>query len=304
MNESIECLACDSSHIGRLIALGGTYYPPGSPALVPSYLDWFYLQNPVGRAMLCVATEGGKWIGVIVFIPVLLEVDQRKQDAYFAVNVLTHPQHRTKNLFVKMIKASSKVLARRSVWLLGHPNANAAPGWSRQKMQFRAPLVPRLTRPGAPWKALHRVRVYHRADLVDFFNHSMAASESYGGIRLNYSPEFIEWRYLKSPIRKYVVTIEMCGGEPAGLRVCRRFKGPIDLLVDFVGSRAMLPVVLRSSTTPALLFFPEAGLLRKEVDAATWRLPVSRRLPFFLTDWSGATAWQDSSGITLGASDF
>ena len=68
-----------------------------------NYLNWFYGKNPNGPATLIVAHEGDLWIGLIVLIPITLYFKQQEQRACFAVNVLTHPEHRAKNLFVKMI---------------------------------------------------------------------------------------------------------------------------------------------------------------------------------------------------------
>ncbi|MBK6957772.1 MAG: hypothetical protein IPH22_04680 [Nitrosomonas sp.] len=67
-------------------------------------LKWLYIDNNEGPATLIVAEEDDLWIGMMVLIPVTLERKGELQKACFAVNLLAHPEHRTKNLFVKIIK--------------------------------------------------------------------------------------------------------------------------------------------------------------------------------------------------------
>lgn len=140
METRISALSCDISHLPWLIKLGRTYYPEDNPALSEHFLKWLYIDNNEGPATLIVAEEDDLWIGMMVLIPVTLERKGELQKAGFAVNLLAHPEYRTKNLFVKIIKCTREHLSSQNIWLLAHPNANSAPGWKRQKMMFRDPL--------------------------------------------------------------------------------------------------------------------------------------------------------------------
>ena len=89
-------MTANYSHLVSLIKLGRTYYSAGHPVLTNKFLEWFYINNPAGPATLIVAEEDDLWIGLIVLIPVMLECSGQLQKACYAVNVLTHPEHRGK----------------------------------------------------------------------------------------------------------------------------------------------------------------------------------------------------------------
>jgi len=101
MDTQIKIMGCNSSHLEHLVELGRTYYPIGHPILTKEFLNWLYLDNPAGPATLVFAEEGGCWIGLIALIPIILEYKGNLQKACFAVNVLTHPDHRTKTYLSK-----------------------------------------------------------------------------------------------------------------------------------------------------------------------------------------------------------
>ncbi len=304
METEISALSCDSSHITSLIGLGNRYYPDGHPALSKDFLKWFYLDNPYGPATLVIAHEEDLWIGLIALIPTVLECKGKLQKACFAVNVLTHPDHRTKNLFVKMIKCARQTLAEQGVWLLGHPNANAVPGWKRQKMDFRDPLHLYLAKFNwiLPFRNTRRISSLEQLrELPSDFWQSLTERPD---THLKYTPEFIAWRFLDAPHRKYVVSAVESRGNLLGLRVTRRFKGPVDLMVDFVAPVSMLGDVLSSVSRPTLVMHSGFGCAANEIDRGCWKLPLRRAFPFFMTTWDGTSIVDGLSGITLAASDF
>ena len=140
MNIEICIVTADKNHLSLLINLGNSYYPIDHPALHSVFLQWYYLDNPVGRAKLIVAKDNELWIGVIVLIPVELECSGQLQNGYYAVNVLTHQNYQGKGIFGKMICYASEILAKNQLWLIGHPNRSAIPGWKHQNMRFRDDL--------------------------------------------------------------------------------------------------------------------------------------------------------------------
>ncbi len=304
MDTNIDVWPAELNHFTQLIEIGKTYYATGHPALTEEFLAWFYLHNPAGKATLVIAHEEGIWIGVIALIPVLLQRAGQMQKACFAVNVLTHPEHRSKNLFVKMIRRAKEYLAADDTWLLGHPNANAMPGWRRQKMQFREPLKLRMAKWRSPFSGVKITRIKNGDQLrelpVDFW----ASMAERNDVHLLYSPEFIEWRFLDAPHREYTVAAIYHGGSLMGLRVTRTYKGPVALLVDYVAPLASLTMVVGSATSPTLVMHSGCGLGKEHVQAGSWKLPLNRTFPFFVTRWTAAVQPLDVSGITLAASDF
>ena len=300
----IDMWPAQVEHLHQLKELGATYYPMGHPALTDAYLSWFYLDNPAGPASLVVAHENGVWIGLIALIPIRLLTQGQDQRACFAVNVLSHPDHRGKNLFVKMIRCAKERLSQQGVWLLGHPNGNALPGWKRQKMEFQAPLRLRLVRPAWPFsglqlKTLTSVEELHRLS-ADVWRSGSQRADTH----VPSSAEFMAWRFISAPHRQYRIVAVYRRQKILGLRVTRRFKGPVDLMVDACASMFDLGSVMGSVRRPTLLMHSGGGASQAAAEAGSWALSTQREFPFFVTRWQPGLPAIDAAGISLAASDF
>jgi hypothetical protein len=303
MNTEISAWTANPGHFASLIGLGRTYYPDGHPALTEAFLKWFYLENPAGPATLIVAHQGALWTGLIVLIPVTLEHLGKSQRACYAVNVLTHPEHRGKNLFAEMIGHARAYLERAGIWLLGHPNRSSAPGWKRQQMEFRNPLHLYLAKFRLPFSAVREKRIGTLGQLLEIPPGFWTSLTDKPDVRLQYSPGFIAWRFLDAPHRKYTVSAVARGGKLLGLRVTRHFKKPFDLMIDFIGSPDGIGGLLPAFWRPTLVMHPEPGSAAGGIAGLCWKLPVKRQFPFFVTTWN-QNAMADMKGITLAASDF
>lgn len=299
----IDVLSAEAAHMQALIELGATHYKPGHPALTIEFLRWFYLENPAGAATLVVAQEEGVWIGLIAMIPVGLVRAGVHQPASFAVHVLSHPAHRGKNLFVKMIRAAKAYLQQHGIWLLGHPNAAAMPGWRRQKMHFCAPLRPRLAKWVLPWSGLTSRTVTSAAELQALPDDWWAKIHARADVQVRVDPLFLSWRYLQAPHKRYRVETVWRGDRCLGWRVSRSFKGPLALLVDHGAALNDLPSVVGSVRRPTLVMHADGGLTSSQIALASWPLPRRREMPFFASTW-GDEPGVDMTGITLAASDF
>ena len=289
-------------HIPDLIALGRTYYPPGSAPLDERFLRWLYQENPDGAAVLVIAREGKCWTGLIALIPVTLVSSGQTHRAAYAVNVLTHPEHRGKRLFVKMIEHAQSVLALEGRWLLGHPSASATPGWKRQSMQFRDPLDLYVAKFRWPFSSVRTRRIQSIGDLRSIPSSFWDELARRQDVHVNYRPEFFEWRFLNPPHRKYVLSRVEKRGALLGLTATRHFRGPFDLLVDFVGHPRAVGELVGNTTRPTIVAYPKAGWAGREVAKESWKLPVRRQLPFFATTWDADDVF-DMSGVSLAASD-
>lgn len=301
MESNISIFECSLSYLDNLAELGMSYYPPDHHALSHNFLKWFYLDNPYGPAKIAAVEELGKLIGVIAFIPIELESSGIVQKACYAVNVLTHPDHRGKNLFIKMIKCASLSLSHTNTWLLGHPNASAVPGWKRQKMKFTDPLHVYVTKPGL--RNIRLIAINSAEQVMNLPSSFWQSLKSRSDMHAMYSPEYIRWRFIDAPHKKYSVYSVFSRDELVGLRISRRYKGPVDLLIDAVATTSNLSRVLSSGLRPTLFMHAGTGISGSEVVKGCWRLPIQREFPFFVTDWSSGHR-EDLSGITLSASDF
>ena len=303
MELEISAYPAKEEHWPSLIGLGKTYYPSGHPALTEKFLKWFYLENPAGPAILIAAHENDLLIGLVVLIPVTLESAGTIQRACYAVNVLTHPDHRGKNLFVKMIRHARDYLSAEGIWLLGHPNPSAVPGWKRQKMEFRDLLHLYLAKFRFPFSSIreHEIRNLKQLRAIpDSFFVSLAERQD---VHVQCYPEYIQWRFLDAPHKEYRVVAVESHGEFLGLRITRKFKGPVDLAVDFIAPIKSIKALLSSLRRPTLIMHSGVGAAGSVVNDSCWRLPIKRQFPFFVSTWENVCS-HDMNGITLAASDF
>jgi hypothetical protein len=200
-----------------------------------------------------------------------------------------------------MISCAKSWLSENDVWLLGHPNKSATPGWVRQKMEFKTSLRMFLTKPGSIGFSVGHVT---RVEQLDEIPAAFWSGLNYRrDIHIRYTRELIAWRFCEAPHRKYSVSMVSRNGEFYGLRITRQLKGPVHLLIDAVASLDNLSAVLSCGVLPVLHLHSGEGLSGVEVERACWRLPINRRFPFFLSKWSGHNDI-DASGISLSASDF
>src|SRR5260221_349964 len=133
--ENVEFLA----HPARTLEMHASPYPVAHPARRTEYLQWLHLSNPFGNGIVTlVVGDDQSLLAAMGAVPFRIGVGRESLIAYSVVNVLVHPLHRTKNLFVKMIRVLFASLRERGAWLVGHPNDAAFPGWKRAKMCFKA----------------------------------------------------------------------------------------------------------------------------------------------------------------------
>jgi len=305
METQISEFTFDTSHVDSIIKLGSTYYPSNYQGLKQSYLNWFYGNNPNGPASLIVAHEDNSWIGLIVLIPIILHYKQQEQKACFAVNVLTHPEHRAKNLFVKMISFAKANLIKKGIWILGHPNANAIPGWRRHKMDFRQSLHPYLIKFNTPLsnKKIKKIKINSIEQLQGLPKSFWEIEKKSTKVSIAYSPEFIAWRFLNATDSQYKIILIEMNGVPIGLKITRRFKLFFDLVVDFIPSKHEY-----SSYAGLLANFFQFDIIVLSRDSYLtkfcWQLPVKKNIPFFLTTFKNDILDLDASNITMSATDF
>jgi hypothetical protein len=203
-----------------------------------------------------------------------------------------------------MIKCTRDILTDQGVWLLGNPNTQAFPGWKRQKMMFRNPLHLFLIKFGFFSFSARVRRITNLKQLRELPGSFWRALETRHGIHLKHTPEFIAWRFLNAPHRKYTVSAVENADGLIGLRVSRHFKGSVDLMVDLVAPDFSRRKIFTGVQRPTLLMHAVAGENSEEVKKRCWKLPVNRTFPFFLTTWKDQSDISDPIDISLAASDF
>lgn len=284
-----------------ILEFGVVHYPSGSPNVDREYLCWLCLKNPAGVGEAVLIEDRGRMVGLALLIPVHLLLDGRRQLSYFVVNVLTHPSYRNRRLFSQIIDAAKAHCIKSGAWLMGHPNSAALPGWKRKGMKFRAPLSPMVAGLGVSFGRRTTYLDTEEKLLREWPAFSELLTPPSGVIGIARDVDFMRWRFLARPDRRYRIAISQCRkGEMAGFYVVRRFKLGLDLLVDYdVIAKSPIPI---SIDRPCIAMVPADRMTEIGAEIRGMRLPLSKKVPFFASSFDGCTL--DFSRITLAASDF
>lgn len=290
------------SNIEKLIALNKSYYKAGHQLLSADYLKWLYLDNPAGKARLILAkpTAGGedKVLGMLALIPISLRISNKDVLGYYCVNVLSHPDHRTKNIFVKLVREAKGSLSEEGTVLIGHPNSNAIPGWKRHKMNFLDALKPYALIP-LSFGNMFRQKISNPQKLAGFSFDEINWSEEEGLILVKNSSEFIKWRYFDCPSKQYAAFLEIENGIVKGIAVTTTYAKVFRLLVHYSqlkGHSLPLPFA-----RPLLLMAQSAG--GNEVGVLKLKLPMDKEIVNFISSW-GSDEKMDARKLSLACSDF
>ena len=302
MSLKIFAQEADQSLFDKLNELNSTYYDENHPILDSIYLRWIYLDNPAGRATLILVEQDEIYIGVMALIPIMLINQGKHQNACFCIHVLSHPGHRNKRLFLKMINFTKKHLEENGIWLLGHPNKNAIRGWRKQKMQFKPSLLAHLSKFRWPFTPYKVTKVTSITELEELPNEFWNRSIKNGMVYMNDNPEFISWRYLNAPFCDYEVSLITKDNQPVGINVTKAFKGPLRLMVHYYSNLENLSQVVRANKLTIVMVSNISGT-SSSILKGCWKLPVQKHMPFFLSDWDVSQKSRDYSLLTLGVSD-
>ena len=97
------------------------------------YLKWLYLENPLGRYIGYCAWHKEQIVSHFATVPVQFEVNGIKKNGLLALNLVTHPDHRGKGLFVQI--AEETLLSAKKAgyeFVVGVANQNSSHGLIRK----------------------------------------------------------------------------------------------------------------------------------------------------------------------------
>jgi hypothetical protein len=307
---AISILAAPDLGYHSLLRLASTHYPDGHNARCGEYLVWLYEKNPHGAGKVVAAVENDTLIGMMGLIPLKIRVGDLHFIANTVVNVLTHPAHRGKNLFVKMIHAATRYCEERQEWLIGHPNAKALPGWKRTKMHFHSgyslnwiPPFARLCSEEEMTITLNSESDLRRLD----FRPLIAWQSDLGAPVIEADSAFLIWRFIQHPTRQYRARAITSGNSIRGYAMIRRLAPLVDFVVDWQGDEYWRKGPPTELIHASLLAWPDT---RKEASSVRPRrirhFRAKRKYyPFFATPPSHDTAhimtWDH---LTFAATDF
>ncbi len=110
-------LACtdDLEEIGRLLPdLAGPYFSERFPGrTVAEFCRWKYFGNPIGDAIVGLATDGTRLVSLVSGVPKRVRVNSDTLLAFELGDFITDPQYRKRGLFSNLIELVCKEAARR-----------------------------------------------------------------------------------------------------------------------------------------------------------------------------------------------
>ena len=215
----------DLNDLQKLALLAQSTYHAGE-IIVEKYLDWEYKSNPVGEATLFVAENENQIVSQYVVIPQKYISGNEIYNGSLSVNTITHPDHRGKGLFTKLAELNYAECKRNAIdFTLGFPNKNSVTGFTG-KLKFKLlgnmPLLFSIIRPLNAIRGFILYKKNHGKDLdieiplnethvskfdldkdLNKYNSFLREIEKRNLLSTKRSPEFIKWRYLDIPLRKY-----------------------------------------------------------------------------------------------------
>ena len=302
-------------------------------ASTPEEFDWWFERGPEGRAVITLATDGERVVGVAAMAWMRLRVEGEEIRVPFPQYVATHPDYRGQGIFQRLQLESERTAAREGADVaLTFPNAATAPlflgalGWTA----LRGPRVwIRPIQPVALGRALagRAVPPPHAWSVGG----SMSKRRGLDVQRLDAPPErleelvmvedrsvtgsrFVEWRYFESP-REY-----RCFGAFDGVRlrgfaaIARSMLHGVtgislaELIVadrDAAAVRALLAACIQEAGSEFACLFAAAP--RAPLRAAFARsgfIPTPRRLRLLGKRLSGDGPLPSSLSFVLGDLDF
>jgi hypothetical protein len=291
-----------------LLELAAAHYPTGSNARRLDYLRWLYEQNPHGDGKIAAAIEGGLLLAMMALIPLKIRAGTSLIRANMVFNVLTHPAHRGKNLFVKLIRAAQQHCERAGEWLIGHPNALAIPGWKRTKMSFQSGYELRWMAPTMGFGNGRERRVRTRSELHSLNFQPLADWRMrLGHPVIEADANYLAWRFFDHPSREYHVTAQVDGSQISAYAVRRQMFLPMALTVDWQGAEYWQNGPPAPASRICVLAWPENSKQASQptptrVRSFRWK---RKHYPFFATPPSGLSPYSLSwAAVTLAATDF
>lgn len=231
--------------IKELVELAKSYYDSGE-IISEDYLEWQYCNNPAGLPFFSLAYDDKKVVGQYLVIPMNYVLNGKKVLGTLSLNTLTHPEYQGRGLFIELAKATYEICDENDiVFTLGFPNPLSYGGFIK-KLDFKeigtaelliCPLKPIKILKGI----LNKNKLKHGGDIPFAWENTQLDNKTFRLLEIhdkeNYDNfwvnldlqkfatqkdfEFINWRYLQIPGRKYFPIVVVNGDQISALCVLR-----------------------------------------------------------------------------------
>lgn len=298
MELTITINSATAALLNRLKTFYSLCYEENNRLFKEGYLEWLFNENPAGQGEVIIISSGEEILSSMFVIPLKLKTQNKIKKGYFVTDVLSHPSHRDKNLFVKMIRFFTEKVKKENGFIIGHPNRHAVPGWKRTKMNFQNPLKSIIYFPRPKSVLLVRkkeVDSINELQKIDRYLNTMTSDQDEPRILADSS--FLLWRFINNPGKKYRVFSYYIRDKFIGLTVEFKTKSRMSKVchVDIISGYESL--VYTSSILPTIYVLPE-GLVAK----GGYELQ-GKGVVYFFTDYEEYEFSNRGRYLTLASSD-
>ena len=227
-----------------------------------------YFDNPKGQAFITLAQEENnqKIVGQYVVLPMEIRINRENQKCVNSLNTLTDENYRGKGIFTGLAEANFKLAESQTNFCYGVPNPNSYPGFVK-KLNFKdIGSVPLYLRPSIPSNIIknkfnlnkiyrvftifdHLLKVKNENidsayNLVEIEDSNLYLIDEFWELVKDKYPimlvrdsNFIKFRYINIPRRKYKIYITIKDNIPVSLiigRVTEIEKMKSGMIVDFL----------------------------------------------------------------------
>lgn len=248
MNEEFHIETVLAADVASLSKFLRDEYPEGDIA-DERFLQWEYLDNPFGKAFISCARNKNQVLATqYAAIPFEVVIKGKTVSASLSLNTLTAKEFRGKGLFVRTAESNYSYCAENGVlFTVGIPNANSFPGFTKKLNFTHCGNLNFLVRPLRPLNILRsfikgsKIKKGNELSIimdkdslakqsVSFFDPFADRTlyepfwhewESQTKIILNRTPEYLSWRYLQIPSRKYHLMKIIQSGKMKAMAVFR-----------------------------------------------------------------------------------
>lgn len=216
----------DLKDLTDLALLARSTYSKGE-IISENYLEWEYTKNPAGNAIAFVEKDVEKIAGQYILIPKDIVVDGTSVKSSLSLNTITHPDFRGKGVFPRLAELTySECKIDNIDFTVGFPNANSVKVFLGKLKFVEIGRMPLLLNVVNPLKAIANFikrrgsdsneelvlkidstgNDFSSLDLIidaDRYDQFLTTFESRGFITSKRSREYLKWRYVDIPLRKY-----------------------------------------------------------------------------------------------------
>lgn len=248
----------------------------------PSYFDWQYRNNPNGKAIVLLAQDDSndnKIVGTNTIIPTKLLIEEEEILSSLACNVQVHSDYQKQGVFSKLLSSMSLLAKKQEISsLFAIPNENSFNSFINEGSTEIIQL-PLLVRPlkfsryfNSPFAKILKIfeffyKIKISSDNVEEFDGNFENFEKLlqkiskrVPIIQNRSKEYLKWRYLDHPTRKYQIYVLKKDDELIGyiiIKIHTLNNKKIGVILDYVVDSNVSEESLKSLIEKALDYFWE-----------------------------------------------